>query len=122
MCGYDDVSVGVANRQPPGWSCQLALIDHFAIWLVGRRVNELAKCDYRFCPIETRLEVRNLILCTATTPPGGGIPTAVPAGSGGQAGTTSQATTEAEILAAAAGLALVVFGGYGASRRRSRRH
>ena len=59
---------------------------------------------------------------SATTPPGGGTPTAVPAGSGGQAGTTSQATTEAEILAGAAGLALVVFGGYGASRRRSRRH
>jgi hypothetical protein len=63
MCGYDDVIVGVANRLPPGSSCQLALIYHFAIWLVGRRVNELAKCDYRFCPIENRLEVRNLMLC-----------------------------------------------------------
>jgi hypothetical protein len=59
---------------------------------------------------------------TTTTAPGGGTPTGVPAGSGGQAGTISPRTVEAAILAGAGGLALLVFGAYGASRRRSRRH
>jgi len=57
-----------------------------------------------------------------TTAPGGGTPTGVPAGSGGEAGTTSQRTIEVAILAGVGGLALLVFGVYGASRRRSRRH
>lgn len=57
-----------------------------------------------------------------TTAPGGGTPTGVPAGSGGEAGTISQRTIEVAILAGVGGLALLVFGVYGASRRRSRRH
>ena len=59
---------------------------------------------------------------TTTTGPGGGTPTGVPAGSGGEAGTISQRTIEVAILAGVGGLALLVFGVYGASRRRSRRH
>jgi len=57
----------------------------------------------------------------ATTSPGGGVPTGVPAGSGGEATTTSQTTRGVEVLALATGIALLAFGGYGASRRRSRR-
>jgi Ice-binding-like len=57
-----------------------------------------------------------------TSAAGGGTPTGVPAGSGGEAGTISQRTTEVAILAGVGGLALLVFGVYGASRRRSRRH
>jgi len=59
---------------------------------------------------------------STTTAPGGGTPTGVPAGSGGEAGTISQRTIEVAILAGAGGLVLLVFGTYGASRRRSRRH
>ena len=57
-----------------------------------------------------------------TSAAGGGTPTGVPAGSGGEAGTISQRTIEVAILAGVGGLALLVFGVYGASRRRSRRH
>lgn len=53
-----------------------------------------------------------------TQAPGGGIPTAVPAGSGGLAGSTSDSTRLGQDGLAAGGIALLVAGGVGLARRR----
>jgi len=55
------------------------------------------------------------------TAPGGGVPTAVPAGSGGLAGSTSDNTRLAQEGLAAGGIALLVAGGVGFGRRRATR-
>ncbi|MEO6699922.1 MAG: hypothetical protein ABI140_13470 [Jatrophihabitantaceae bacterium] len=53
----------------------------------------------------------------------GGVPTAVPAGSGGLAATTSAGTERAQLAVAGAGLVLLLAGGLGARRlRRSHPH
>jgi hypothetical protein len=59
---------------------------------------------------------------SATSAAGGGTPTGVPAGSGGEAATTNQPAIEVAVVGGAVGLALLVFGAYGAGRRRSRQH
>jgi len=51
-------------------------------------------------------------------PGGGGVPTAVPAGSGGLAAATSPATWEAQLALGGAGLVLLAAGGVGLGRRR----
>lgn len=56
------------------------------------------------------------------TAPGGGAPTAVPAGNGGQAGTTSSSTIEEQAALGLAGLALLAAGGLGLRRRRAGTH
>jgi hypothetical protein len=55
----------------------------------------------------------------ATSAPGGGVPTAVPAGSGGLAASTSNSTRLAQDGLAAAGVALLVAGGIGFGSRRA---
>jgi len=56
---------------------------------------------------------------SATGGSGGGVPTAVPAGSGGLAASTSSSTRLAHDGLAAGGLALLVVGGIGFGRRRA---
>lgn len=57
-----------------------------------------------------------------STAPGGGVPTAVPAGSGGHAAVTTAAAREEQYGALGAGVLLLGLGGAGIRSRRTRRH
>ena len=67
----------------------------------------------------TGLTYAGVAVLAYSTASGGGVPTAVPAGSGGLAASTGSSTRLAQDGLAAAGLALVVAGGVGFGRRRA---
>ncbi len=118
--GVFSVSVTVPAL-PSGGVPKLALVAQAKDPATGLDYVGLAVLAYKSVaktPAPVAAPVKHITPVTPAPSGGGGVPTAVPAGSGGLAAATSPATRDAELVLGGAGLVLLAAGGVGLGRRR----
>ncbi len=106
---------------PSGGVPKLALVAQSRDAATGLDYVGLAVLAYKSVaktPAPVAAPVKHITPVAPAPSGGGGVPTAVPAGSGGLAAATSPVTRDAELALGGAGLVLLAAGGVGLGRRR----